>query len=188
MDLKKKRESNMDHKPLSNPQDLQSRQYDPEQYQVEKKLGGRLKNGAQPLGKLRPWHVEVVKRHLMGYSNREVASMMGKHEGVISKVLNDPRCQAMVDRALDGYKKEFKVLKGQAIDAVRKGLKSGDVDVRLKAADMYFKQEEKVEKSQEGDGRSAEDVVSAIFERVEAEVVNVQVNVGTGAGSGDEST
>jgi len=147
--------------------------YSQEKYIAEKDEGTRLPTGAKPLKRLKPWHKQAIALHLIGQKSGDIAKMMSKRCSTISVLLGDPLAQKIIQRFQTLYDHEFHALHGKAIDAVRAGLDSGDEDVKLKAATVYFR-EKKERDGKQSSERTAEDVIQEVMGRIN---LNVQVNV-----------
>lgn len=142
--------------------------YDPEQYRFEKIIGRRLKTGAFPLKRLGTVHKNVIALHLRSLSNRDIALITGLNESTISRILNDPLAQEVIQLYLSGIDQELQGLAPMAVDALRSGLSSQDTDTQLKAADKFFKATGRYAKAEKG-GESAEDVLARALARVASE-------------------
>lgn len=94
---------------------------------------------AQPIKKIRPRHKIVVALHLEGYSIKDISERTGYSYSWIYNLLNDPTIKEFMRHIQEGYDLELQALRGIAINAVRRGLKHGDVDVALKAVNAYVK-------------------------------------------------
>jgi len=158
---------------LSDPEPLSSE----EKYPIEKDLGLRRDNGARKLKELRPWHIQMAKMHMEGFSNNEIAIALRKQPVTVCVALGDPKVQALFAFGREGNAHEFKALEVKAIDAVRKGLREGG-DLGLKAATVWFKERDRQEIITGSGEDGAEDVISKIFAKIENSTVNIQVNTG----------
>jgi len=147
--------------------------YENSQYLVEKSTGERLPTGAKPLKRLKPWHKQAIALHIAGTPSGVVAKIFKKRPSTISILLGDPLAQAIIQRFQTLYNHEFHALHGKAVDAVRDGLECPDVDTKLKAAGVYFKEQEKREGKKKSE-RTAEDVIQEVMGRMS---LNIQVNV-----------
>lgn len=142
------------------------------QYEVEKANGTRLPNGARPLKKLKPRHLQVIRLHLEGLPNRRVAQQLGMTDSQVSLILSDPLTRPILARASEQWDLEFDALYGLHLDALREGLQSGDVRDRIRAASVYGRERLERRKQDTGGSESAEDVIARMLQ------LNIQVNVG----------
>jgi hypothetical protein len=158
-------------------QPKESNGYSPQVYEAEKESGVRRDSGAKKLKRLLPWHVQMLKLHLQGFSNRVIAARLRKGENTISLCLSDPKIQVLRSKALEGLVHEFDVLEAKAIDAIRSGLDSTSVDQKLKAATAWSKEKERRDKVHGQVNEGAEDVVARLFSRIENLTINHTTNV-----------
>ena len=147
-------------------------------YETEKRQGIRRANGARKLKKLSNRHLQILSMHLQGDSGETISTHMGITVITVSRVLNDPLCKNLLSRIYEDRQNELDALAGDAINAVRQGLQ-GDHSVRekLTAVDKFTKLKDSIGK-EETSGKTAEDVVSEIFNRVSIQGSNVQINIG----------
>lgn len=113
--------------------------YSSEQYQQEKATGHRLPSGALPLLSLSPFHIEIVKAHLDGVRNKDLADIFHLTESTISRILSDPLVIAIKSEHASATDAQFDALYSQAVNAIRRGLDADDPDLALKASSMFFK-------------------------------------------------
>jgi len=113
--------------------------YDPSEYQTQKTLGIRTPSGELKLKQLKPIHKMMIVHHLRGWSNRDVASLLGKAEITVSRVLRDPLSQSLLKEFHEASKAELEALAPLAVAAVRNGLTSDSERTALAAADKFFK-------------------------------------------------
>jgi len=162
---------------------MASLMYNPIEYQEEKELGTRLPNGAKPLRRLSPRHIELVKAHLDGVSNKDLARIFNMTESTVSRILGDPLVSEIKKQHQENVSAEFDALYGKAVAALRDGLDEAQpAGTRLKAAKLFFEQA-----AQRGldEQESAEDVA----QRLLAMQLNVNVNVeGSSNGSNRSSS
>jgi len=152
--------------------------YNTVRYEDEKKTGIRRQNGAKKLKKLSGRHLAIVSMHLEGKRGEEIAKEMGVRVITVSRVLNDPMVKQLTSRIFSDRQMELDALAGKAIDVVRNGMEDGTTREKLAAVDRFTKLKDTIG-AEESSAESAEDIVSRIFkEGVNAETVNVQVNVG----------
>lgn len=156
-------------------------QHQPVLYKVEKETGDRLPSGYPRLKKLTGRHLQILKLHLAGIPNYQIAAQLDCTDATVSRVLNDPLGMAFIEQAYKELDAQFRGLYGKVIQTIDKALDCGDLDVALSAADKWLKahgkyrpEEEKQEK------RSAEDVIAQMLKVAqERGMVTVQVKAGT---------
>ena len=151
-------------------------------YETEKRQGIRRGNGAKKLKKLSNRHLQILSRHLQGESGEMISDCMGITVITVSRILNDPLCKSLLSRIYEDRQNELDALAGDAIDVVRQGLQ-GDHTIRerLTAVDKFTKLKDSIG-SEEASGKTAEDIVSEIFNRVTFKDSTVQINIGKGNG------
>lgn len=138
--------------------------YNSGSYEDERARGIRQEgNGRQRLKKLRPVHKLIIKLHLLGKKQVEIAKQLNRDQAYISLILNDPLAQAEIERTNKDLDDEFRALYSDAIDAIRKGLNHENPDVRLRAADKYLKAHGKYQPEKEVSSDTAEDVIQRIL-------------------------
>lgn len=144
--------------------------YDTTVYEAEKANGTRTETGALKLKKLSPIHIEIIKAHLDGCSQTDIATMFNMTDSSISRIMNDPLVKEIREQWLVDKHAEFNALYGRAIDAIRDGMSEFQpVSVRLKAAKMVM-EDAPFTKDREAARETAEDVVQRLLQ------VNVQIN------------
>lgn len=146
--------------------------HDPVKYQEQKADGSRDAAGNLKLKALSPLHMEVVKSHLDGVKNCDIAAIFNMHNNTVSKILKDPLVEAIRKEWMNDKHAEFNALYGKAIDAIRDGLNENEpVANRLKAVDKFFANAPG-QKEAETERDTAEDVVARLLQ------VNIQINNG----------
>ncbi len=149
------------------------------QYLEEKVNGDRLPNGAKPLKKLKAKHKEMIKLHLSGISNNEIAEASGVTVSRCSLILSDPLSLAEIGRLLKDTEREFQALYPKAVERLRGALDADTIGglpahaTRLKAVDTYFRASGKY-KDAERSGDTAEDVIERILANP---LLQVNINV-----------
>lgn len=114
--------------------------------------------------KLNPRHSKAVQLHLQGATLREISERTGLSVWWLSRILKSEPAKRLIAEYNDYFDQEFKALYTGSISAIREGLEDPDINVRLKAADMYLKAHGKYMDRQKGREKSAEDVIRQIFE------------------------
>ena len=148
-----------------------------ERYEMEKANGKRRPNGALALKKLSPLHIEIVKAHLDGVRNTDIAAMFRMTDSTISLILSDPLVEEIRAEWLKDRHAEFNALYGRAINTIRDSMNEDKPAlVRLRAAKMVM-EDAPFTKSREDGRETAEDVVQRILQ------VNIQINNGGQNGS-----
>jgi len=148
-----------------------SLQYSPDVYRDEKATGIRLPNGAKPLAKLSPKHLDMLRLHLEGMKNCDIAVLHGCTDATVSLTLNDPRMVELKKQHKQNVSNEFDALYGGVVDTIRDGLQvTQPMNVRLKSADMFLK-ESPMRRTEESERDTAEDVVKRLLE------ISLNVNV-----------
>ncbi|MFQ5433935.1 MAG: hypothetical protein ACE5FD_03580 [Anaerolineae bacterium] len=150
--------------------------YSPLQYDEEKSSGDRMPSGAKPLLSLSPRHIELVKAHLEGVPNQDLAQIFHMTPSTVSRILHDPLVVEIKEQHRRDVDAEFDALYQKSIAAIRAGLdEMQPAGIRLKAADMYLKQAAQRSESAAGaGGETAEDFARRILQLQ----LNVQVNTG----------
>jgi hypothetical protein len=108
-------------------------------YKIQKFDGTRNTNGTQKLKKLKAKHKLIIAMHLEGVSNQKIAEALNISYANVWLTLQDPLAEKLIEEWHKGLDLELKALRVLAVDAVRRGLNSGDVEVALKAAMTYNK-------------------------------------------------
>lgn len=146
----------------------QNEAHDPEQYQFEKIIGKRSRSGRKPLKRLTPRHKNIIALHLRCLSHRDIAVVTGMSEVSVAETLKDSLSQEIISVYLGGMEEELQSLAPMAVDALRSGLGAGDIGVRLKAADRFFRVTGRYSKA-ETSNETAEDVLARALARVAVE-------------------
>jgi len=117
---------------------------------------------------LKPKHKLIVLMHLEGNDTSDIVDQTGASPSTVYSVLKSGLAKAIMEDYYAFCGQEFKNLYSLAIAAVRDALKSDDIEVRLKAADKFFKAHNMSggpgSKAVGGGGETAEDVIKRIFE------------------------
>ena len=106
--------------------------------------------------------------HLQGAPLKEISKQTGLSVWWISRILKSEPARRLIAEYNAYFDQEFKALYTGSIKAIREGLENPDINVRLKAADMYLKAHDKYRDRQKGRETSAEDVVRRIIEMQKA--------------------
>lgn len=125
----------------------------------------------------------IYALELRGLSKKEIAEQLHLSYATVLNITTDERYADYRDERLAVLDREFVSMKPLAMDALRKGLVSGDENTALRASEQWFKgasfggysKQEPVQQ-----GLTAEDVASALMQAVQ---VNVNVNVAADARS-----
>lgn len=126
------------------------------------------------LKKLSQKHKTIVALHLQSMKREDIGKLAQCTPEYVSMLLQQPLVQEYLvdlERYMDT---RLRSLYGKSVDAIERGLGSGDDEVALKAARLQMESTGKM-KGQEVEKKSAEDVVAAILAHV-----NLTVNVNTG--------
>ncbi len=146
-------------------------------YEVEKRVGIRRADGSRNLRRLSARHIRIIAKHLRGDSSESVAASIGCTVVTISRVLHDPLSERLIETVFKARQKEIDALAGEAIDAVRTGLrKKGDTRTRLTAVDKYVKLQEVLNKDSAGP-ETAEDVIARMLERANILITGSNVQI-----------
>lgn len=147
------------------------------EYEREKRQGLRRTNGARKLKRLSSRHLDIISKHLAGWSGEQIASSLNCTFVTVSRVLNDPLAKEYLSSVYETRRKEIDALAGDAIDAVRLGLQSESNRERLAAVDKFTKLKDSIG-TDEDDNLTAEDVIQRIFAGKGnlIETMNVQIN------------
>lgn len=133
--------------------------------------------GGLCLKKLKPIHHTIIKLHLIGKRNNEIALQLGKSAPYISLVLNDPLAKAAIDEGYKDLDAEFRALYVNAIQAIRKGLDHKNPSVALNAADKYFKAHGQYKPEEKTETQTAEDVIARMLEMQRQMIANGQMTL-----------
>ena len=149
--------------------------YDATLYQSEKASGRRSPTGALRLKKLTGLHLRIINLHLAGMKGGEIALQMGRTQGWVSTVLNDPLVQAeLQQRFIDTDNEMF----ARSTAVIAEAMNDVDPSIKLRAAEMVWKARGKFNKPE--DRRpTAEDVVARMLE-IAAQTGEASVTVRTG--------
>ena len=113
---------------------------------------------------LNPRHIKAIQLHLQGATLNEISEQTGFSVWWICRILKSKPAQRLIAEYQEYFDQEFKALYTGSIRAIREGLEDPDINVRLKAANMYFKAHDKYRDRQKNQGASAEDVIRRILE------------------------
>lgn len=132
--------------------------------QAEKAKGLRLNGKKKPLQKLNGTHMQAIALHLSGMTNNQIASILGRNPGWISRILCDPKAQSQIASTVFILEQEFRALYSEVIEAVRDGLsKEQGIRDRLVAADKWLKANGKYVPQENVEKTTAEDVIQQIL-------------------------
>ena len=164
-----------------------SSDYSPTLYQEEKLKGLRRDNGARNLTRLRPIHYQILRMHLSGMNNEEIARQVGKTSSTISRILTDPLVLSLLDNHYKAEDARFKALYPKVIDAIDDALdKNNNPKLRLEAADRYLRAHQKFDKAsqlEKKEEETAEDVIARMLAAVQVNMHgegNTQININIG--------
>ncbi len=108
-------------------------------YKVDKMLGKRRTDGALKLKKLLPLHQQIVSCYINGMKGVEIAEQFDVAAITVYRILADPLAQSFISEFDTAFKDEFQRMFPLVADAVRDGLESTALPVRLKAVDRWAK-------------------------------------------------
>ncbi|MHC4474103.1 MAG: hypothetical protein ACYTEL_00560 [Planctomycetota bacterium] len=91
------------------------------------------------LKRLNARHKKAIYLHLQGCKLDEISEKTGLTPWWISRILNSDLAQQEIVKHHEFFDLEFKSLYARSIETIREGLRHPDINVRLKAADKYFK-------------------------------------------------
>jgi hypothetical protein len=96
--------------------------------------------GFLPGTKARPRHAFVLALHLSGKKTSEIAEITGYNLQYIYRILNqDEEILALRQQHLSILDKEFEAMWAKVMKTVEDAIDDGDVDVRLRAVDIWMK-------------------------------------------------
>lgn len=126
---------------------------------------------------LKPHHQAICELALVGTELTEIARRFNMHKVSISWVLRKPECREYMQTRINDLTMELRERLFQpAVSAIADGLSSEDIDVRLKAADMFLRSQGLyAKKTDETNKMTAEDLVAQLLKSK-----NVQVNINQG--------
>lgn len=140
----------------------------PSKYEEEKKNGTRRPNGATFLKRLTAKHKEMIKMHLSGLTNNNIAEAANRSYSSVSLLLSDPLALAEISRLLEDTEKEFQALYPKSVECIRDAMEANTIantpahTTRLKAVDIYYRANGKYRDADSG-AESAEDVIERIL-------------------------
>ncbi len=144
-------------------------------YEREVESGRRRSNGSLKLRKLNHRHYSIVGMHLAGWSGGAIAVQLGCTQATISRILNDPLVQEIIEESYGLQRKEILALTGKAIAAVREGFQQDtSLSTKFKAIDQLAKVKD-IAGVQEKT-RTAEDLVQELLSNKTVQQINIQVN------------
>lgn len=162
----------------SDRSDRSDRAYLPEVYQAQRDIAiNREPQGYQHLKKLKPLHKKVVAMHLAGNTSAVIAEALNTSAGYVTWILKAPIVQELIAQYDSAQDAEFKRLRYRADDALREALTSDSRTSRLRAAEVFYKREESLDKRNGGTGLTAEDVAKKLLESVNISNSNIQINI-----------
>ena len=145
-------------------------------YAEGKQLGLRRENGAAKLKRLKPIHNRIIALHLSGWPNTEICKDVNRSPAWVSTVLNDPLAREVINNFEDLHEEEFKRLRVLANDSLRDAMQPTKTDsVRLQAARIFYQKDGQDSGEK---GATAEDVMAQILQKIEAENVQINLNLG----------
>ncbi len=118
---------------------------------------------ASVLKKLNPRHKKAVQLHLQGTTLQKISDQTGLSPTWVCKILKSKAAKKQIAEYSDYFDQVFLAQYTKSIAAVRDGLQDPDINVRLKAADTYFKAHGKYKDATRGDGQTAEDLIQRIM-------------------------
>ena len=149
-------------------------------YEVEKRVGIRRGDGSRNLRRLSNRHIRIIAKHLRGDSSESIGASIGCTVVTISRILHDPLAEQLITTVFKARQKEIGALAGEAIDAVRTGLRlKNDNRTRLTAVDKYIKLAEVINKDSSGP-ETAEDVIARMLERASILITGSNVQIVSG--------
>ena len=153
-------------------------------YEIEKRVGIRRQDGSRNLRRLSSRHIRIIAKHLRGDSSESIALSIGCTVVTISRILHDPLAERLIESIFKVRQKELDALAGEAIDAVRTGLRQkGDTRTKLTAVDKYTKLREVMNKDSAGP-ETAEDVIARILEHSKILIKDSNVQIVSGEDNG----
>lgn len=133
------------------------------------------------LQKLSQKHKTIVALHSQGVNREEIGQVAGCTPQYVSMIVAQPLAQKYLAEVEAYQDSRMKALYGQSVEAIAKGLDSGDEEVALKAARLQLEATGKM-KGDRKETLSAEDVVAMVLAKATSVIVaqNVQVNNNSG--------
>lgn len=128
----------------------------------------------KPIRRLNLKDRQIMLLALEGWSTEEVCDQVHVSPARVRRVLNSPQYAKVFEDFLQHKDREFQSLYNLSIAAVRDALRSDDIEVRLKAADKYFKVHAKAESGR--GATTAEDVITRIMEIKLTEQISASTN------------
>ncbi len=94
----------------------------------------------QKIEKVNGKHLQIFKLHMTGkYSRTQIAEMIGVSDPTVTNTLKNPVILEMKQKALQDVEEDYSSLLRPAVAAIRKGLKTGDLELRVKTAFGFLK-------------------------------------------------
>ena len=145
-----------------------------EVYDAQRDIGTRIDTGSVRLKKLKPIHKKIIALHLAGWPNNDIARYLDVNATWVCIVLRDPLSREVIASMDELHEQEFTRLRVAANEALRDALQpSQSMRTRLQAASIYYKRDASMGEK----GETAEDVMQRVLQHINAETVNIQVNV-----------
>jgi len=145
-----------------------------EVYDAQRDIGTRIDTGSVRLRKLKPIHKKIIALHLAGWPNNDIARYLDVNATWVCIVLRDPLSREVIASMDELHEQEFTRLRVAANEALRDALQpSQSMRTRLQAASIYYKRDASMGEK----GETAEDVMQRVLQHINAETVNIQVNV-----------
>lgn len=92
------------------------------------------------LEELKPRDLDIITMYLTGvHRQNEIAATFGCTQQTVSRVINDPLSQNIINSYLAGVAADFKAMATLVNDAIRAGLLSNNATTSLRAVDRYVK-------------------------------------------------
>lgn len=114
-----------------------------------------------------PRHRFVLELHLAGKKPREIEDLTGYSQAMIYRILASEEMVTLRQQIMFYYDQEFETLFPDVIEAVKSGLVSDDLSLRLDAAKIWLKAHGKLSDSNHQSGQqvnlTAEDIVINIL-------------------------
>lgn len=109
------------------------------QYNYEKIIGLRRKNGVRNKKKLTPKDLQIISCFVMGMKPVEIAEQVDFSLQQVHNVLTDPLAREHLDSFNQAHREELGAMLPLVNDAVRDALTSAGIDTRLKGVDRWAK-------------------------------------------------
>lgn len=120
------------------------------------------RDGVKPITRIKMKHRRMVALHIEGLSHTEIAKIIGCSPATVSTVIHNPTIKPILARIYAEFDDLILGLKPLVYEALRKVLRDGSSDMKLKAIDRWGKITGEF-KDTSDPGQTAEEVVKMLL-------------------------